>query len=119
LLILPEFPNAEVRTHTRNACICQNSPEFGSRVFGEAGEAGIGVTYWRAQLDRLKSGLGKLLDRTGKVLVDHCSDRPRLASDWDAKRIGAKLQREGGQISSHSSLVRRTFQKLSSGNRRH
>src|SRR2546429_1764543 len=70
-----------MRTHTCHTCIAQNSLELGSRVFGETGEARIRVTYWRAQLNRLKSSLGKLLDRAGKVLGEHVSDRPRLASN--------------------------------------
>ncbi|HTF23213.1 MAG TPA: hypothetical protein VK937_04760, partial [Candidatus Limnocylindria bacterium] len=47
-------------THTCHTRIAQDSPELGSRVFGETGEARIRVTYRRAQLNRLKSGLGKL-----------------------------------------------------------
>ena len=72
--------------------IAQDSPQLGPCVFGEAGEAGVGVTHRRAQLDRLKSGLGKLLDRAGKVLGDHLPDRPRLTPNGHAKRIGAKLR---------------------------
>jgi hypothetical protein len=73
-----------VRTYTRNARILENPPEFGPRVFGQACEAGIGITYRRTQLNGLKSSLGKVLNRAGKVFGDHGSDRPGLTSDWQA-----------------------------------
>ena len=38
-LILSEFLDAEVRTHTGDTGVAQNFPEFSSRVFGETGEA--------------------------------------------------------------------------------
>src|SRR6266403_2492278 len=108
-----------MRTHTCHTRIAQDSPELGSRVFGETGEARIRVTYRRAQLNRLKSGLGKLLDRAGKVLDDHLPDRPRLTSNWHAQRIGAKLQTTCGNKASRGGVRRRIFDKLSSRHLRH
>src|SRR5439155_24859350 len=90
--ILTEFFHVEVRALTLDTQIAQDSSELGAFVFGDAAEAGIVVTHRRELLDRLKSGLGKLLDGTGKCLRDHSSHGIRLASNWHAKRIGAKLQ---------------------------
>src|SRR6267378_1066789 len=103
-----------MRTHTRHTRIAQNSSELGSRVFGETGEARIRVTYRRAQLNRLKSGLGKLFDGAGKILGDHVSDRPRLASEGHAERIGAKLQTTCGNKADRGCLRCRVFEKISS-----
>jgi hypothetical protein len=77
--------------------IAQDFPQFGPFVFGEAAEAAIGVSHRRAQLDPLKSGVGKLLDRAGKVLGDHLPDGISLTSYGHAKRIGAKLPRACAQ----------------------
>src|SRR5262249_45560163 len=117
--ILPEFFHVEVRALTLDTQIAQDSSELGAFVFGDATEAGIGVTHRRAQLDRLKSGLGKLLERAGKVLGDHRSDGIRLASNWHAKRIGAKLQCARGQEPGHRGIGRRTFEKFPSRNYKH
>ncbi len=119
LLILPEFFDAEVRTHTRHTGFAQNSPQLGSRVFAKASEAVFRVTYRRAQLNRLKSGCGKLLDRAGKVLGKHFPDRPRLTSNWHAQRIGAKFQTACGNKARRGGLRRRIFNKLSPRHRGH
>src|SRR5258708_20786674 len=66
-LILPEFGDAEMRTDAADACIAQNSAEFGPTVFGEASEAVLAVTYRRPQLTRLESALRKQLDGSGTV----------------------------------------------------
>ena len=71
LLILAEFVDAEVRTDAGEPCVAQDLAQFGTFVFGEAGESVVGVANRRAQLDRLKSGVGKLLDRAGKIFGDH------------------------------------------------
>src|SRR5215467_11047437 len=89
-LILPEFIDVEVRAFTLDAEIAEDFPELGAFVFSEPAEAGIGISYWRAQLDGLKSCVSKLLDRSGEVLGGHLADRIRLTSNRDAKRIGAK-----------------------------
>ena len=72
----------------------------------------FGVTDRRAQLDRLKSGVGKLLDRAGKILGDHFPDRPRLTSnrharaDW--REVAARPRKESRPrryTSPHSSEI--------------
>src|SRR5260370_21727182 len=83
-LIVAELLDAEVRTHAGDAVIVQNFPDLRAPVFGEAGEAVLGITHWRAQLDGLKSGLSKELDGGGKKLCDPFLDSPRLAPDWAA-----------------------------------
>jgi len=90
-LIVAEFDDGEVRTHAGDTGVVQNFAELGSGVFGEASEAGIGVTCRRAELNGLKSGVGKLLDGAGKVLGNHFPDGPGLAANGHAKRIGAKV----------------------------
>src|SRR6266849_4089174 len=119
LLILPEFLDAEMRTHTGDTGIAQNFLELGSRVFGEAGEAELGVTYRRAQLDGLKSEGRKLLDRAWKILGDHLPDSPRLTPDRHAKRIGAKFQGPNGKKAGSGGVRGRIFEKFSSRNRWH
>src|SRR5260370_42585773 len=90
-MIVAEVVDGEVRTETGDAGIGQNFPEFGSAVFGEASEAELGVTYRRAQLDALKSGLSKQLDGGGKVLGDHLLYSPGLTPHGQAKRSGMKF----------------------------
>src|SRR6266478_815152 len=119
LLILAEFLDAEVRTHTGDARIAQNFPELVSGVFGEAAEAELGVTYRRAQFNGLKSGNGKLLDGAGKVLGNHLPDGPGLAPNGHAKRVGAKLRGGQGKKSGSGGAGRRISNKLSSRNLRH
>ena len=65
-LILSQFLDAEVGADALDARVAQNPAQLGALVFGEAAESGVGVTYRRAQLDRLKSGVGKLLMVPGK-----------------------------------------------------
>src|ERR1039458_1487325 len=95
--ILPQLPDVEVRALALDPQIAEHSAQLGPFVFGETGEAGVGVTHRRAQFDRLKTDLGKLLDGAGKVLGDHIPDGIGLASDWHAQRIGAQLPCARGQ----------------------
>src|ERR1022692_2521507 len=96
--------------------IAEHSAQLGPFVFGEAGEAGVGVTHRRAQFDRLKTDLGKLLDGAGKVLGDHIPDVIGLASDWHAQRIGAQLPCARRQDPGHRGPRRRILEKLSPRN---
>src|SRR5260370_13562749 len=91
-LIFPQLVDAEMGADTGDAGIGQNFAEFGSAVFGEASEAVLGVTYRRAQLNGLKSGLSKQLEGAGKVLGNHLLDSPGLTPNGQAKRVGAKFQ---------------------------
>src|SRR5258708_16499127 len=97
LLIRPEFFDTEVRAYASNTLIVQNFAKCGAFVFGKAGEARIGITDRRTQLDGLKSGGSELLDGAGKILGDHVPDRPSLASDGHAERIGGKTRRSSGR----------------------
>src|SRR5260370_4206205 len=80
LLILAKLLDAEVRTHAGDACIVENFAEFGSGIFGEAGEAGVGVTYRRTELNGLKSAGGKLHDCAAKFPGDQLADSADLAA---------------------------------------
>src|SRR4029077_6061166 len=119
LLIVAEFFDAEMRTHTRDTGIAQNFAKLASLVLAQASETVFRVTYRRAQFSRLKSGVGKLLDRAGKILGDHLPHRPSLTSDWHVQRIGAQLQPARGDKAGRGGVRRRTFHKLSSRHLRH
>src|SRR5205814_7618632 len=93
--ILPELRHREMRAFTCYAEIAQDFAQLRAFVLGEAGETRIGVAHWRAQLNSLKSGVGKLLDRTWKITTDHGSHGIRLTSNRQRKWIAAKLQRAG------------------------
>src|ERR1022692_1016436 len=114
--ILPQLPDVEVRALALDPQIAEHSAQLGPFVFGEAGEAGVGVTHRRAQFDRLKTDLGKLLDGAGKVLGDHIPDGIGLASDWHAQRIGAQLPCARRQDPGHRGPRRRILEKLSPRN---
>jgi hypothetical protein len=64
--------------------IAQYFAQLGAFVLGQATKALAGVTDRLAQLDRLKSRLGQLLNRAGKVLGDLFSNGPCLASNRQA-----------------------------------
>jgi len=93
--------------------------EFASRVLAEASKTGIGVTYRGAQLNGLESSAGKLLDRAGKVLGDHLADRPGLAPNRHAQRIGAQLESTGREKACRRCIGRCAPKKISSRNPRH
>src|SRR5882757_9043423 len=119
LLIVAQLLDAEVRTNTGDTGIAQNFLEFGSAVFGEASEAVLGITYRRAQLNGLKSGLSKQLDGGGKVFGNHLLDSPGLTPDGQAKRIGAKFQGAYGKEAGSGGAGTRVFEKFSSRNHGH
>src|SRR5213080_2366853 len=114
LLIVAKLLDAEVRTDAGDAGIGQNFAELGARVFGEAAEAMLGITYGRAKLNGLKSCGGKLLDGARKILGNHFPNRPGLAADGQAERIGAKLQHTGGKESGCSGAGGGVLEKFSS-----
>ena len=59
VLILPQFIHGEVTADAGQPCLLQDASQFGSLVFAEAAESGVGISHRRAQLDRLESGCGK------------------------------------------------------------
>src|SRR6185312_14105294 len=111
--ILPELVNVEVRAFAFDAQVAENFSKLGSLVFGETRKS-VTIPYRRTQLDPLKSSVGKLLDRTGKIAADHRSDRIRLTSNWQPERIGAKFDRGGGQKPGNRRIRRYALKKRSS-----
>jgi hypothetical protein len=72
------------------ASVAEYSAKLGAFEFCDSGE--IFVTEWRAKLYTLEPGRRQLLNRPGKVLSNHGSDRIGLASDWKSERVGVKFQ---------------------------
>ena len=92
LLVSAQFFNTEMRADATEAVIGENSFEFGTFVFGKAAEAEFLVADRRTQLDRLKAGVGKLLDGAGKIFGNHFFYGPGLAADRETERICAELE---------------------------
>jgi hypothetical protein len=90
VLTLPQFVDREVAADAGEAFLVQDTSEFRSFEFAEAGEPGVGISDGRAQLYRLESGCDNLLQRAAEVLGDPFSYRPCLTSNGQAKRIGVK-----------------------------
>jgi hypothetical protein len=86
-------------TFTFQTGIAEDSPQFGTFVFGDDAEAGVSITHGRAQFDSLEAGIGELLDGSGKVLADHGSDRIGLAPDGHVQGIRAEVRSTCGEES--------------------
>src|SRR5690242_12339335 len=119
LLVFPQLVESKVRTDAGDTCIAEYPAKLSPRVFAEAAEACAGVPNRRAQLNGFESRAGQRLDRAWEILRDHLPDRPRLASDGQAQRIGAKLQGASGHESGNRGIGGRKLQKISSRNGRH
>src|SRR5215469_12799228 len=106
-----------MRTDRGDTRVAQNCLEFRRLIFCESGEAGIGITHGRAQLNTLKSRLSQPFKGPGKIPRDQISHRPGLAPDGQTERVRA--QHLAGQENASRGRSTRFPNEVSPGDERH